>query len=181
MAKSAGQFLRLKSLMDANYDPMVYRYLCLTAHYRTQLSFGWDNLEACRSALERLQKMCHQWGEPGEPDADLVMQFDAHINNDLNLPRALALTWDLLRKADIPDASKKATLLHFDRIFGLRLGEWQPDELDIPAEVEELLRKRESARLEKSWQEADLLRDKILAAGYQIEDTPAGPRLISKA
>ena len=180
MAKSAGQFLRLQSLVEADYDPMVYRYLCLTAHYRTQLSFGWDSLTACRSALARLRKMCFQWGEPGEPDADLVMQFDAHINNDLNLPRALALTWDL-RTTDIPDANKKATLLHFDRVFGLRLGEWQPDELDIPAEVEELLKERESARLEKRWQEADSLRDKILAAGYQIEDTPAGPRLISKA
>jgi len=176
MAKSAGEFVQIQSLIDANYDPLVYRYLCLTAHYRTQLSFGWDNLKACGVALDRLQRMCHEWGEPGEPDTGFIERFEAHINNDLNMPRALALTSDL-RKADISDASKKATLLHFDRVFGLKLAEWQPDQLLIPEEVEKWLQERESARTEKRWQEADLLRDKILEAGYQIEDTPEGPRL----
>ncbi|MDP7145984.1 MAG: cysteine--tRNA ligase [Pseudomonadales bacterium] len=178
MAKSAGQMVRLQSLLDANYDPLVYRYLCLTAHYRTQLSFGWDSLEACGVALGRLQKSCYEWGEPSEPDADFVTRFEDHINNDLNMPRALALTHDL-RRADIPDANKKATLLHFDRVFGLRLDEWRPDRLVVPEEVERWLQQRESARSEKDWQQADLLRDKILAAGYQVEDRPEGPRVVS--
>lgn len=178
MAKSTGQFLRLQSLIDTNYDPLVYRYLCLTAHYRTQLSFSWDNLAACGVALGRLQKSCYEWGAPGEADADFVKRFEAHINNDLNMPRALALTHDL-RRTDMPDASKKATLLHFDRVFGLKLAEWRPDVQVIPQEVEKLVQQRQLARAEKRWQQADLLRDKILAAGYQVEDTPEGPRIIS--
>lgn len=178
MAKSTGQFLRLQSLIDTNYDPLVYRYLCLTAHYRTQLSFSWDNLAACGVALGRLQRSCYEWGAPGEADADFVKRFEAHINNDLNMPRALALTHDL-RRTDMPDASKKATLLHFDRVFGLKLAEWRPDVQVIPQEVEKLVQQRQLARAEKRWQQADLLRDKILAAGYQVEDTPEGPRIIS--
>ncbi|HSR32728.1 MAG TPA: cysteine--tRNA ligase, partial [Anaerolineae bacterium] len=102
--------------------------------------------------------------------------FTEQINDDLNMPRALAVTWDLVR-SDLPPSTKKATLLEFDSVLGLRLAEWKPAEVDVPEEVTALADQRQQARLEKRWQNADALRDQIRAAGYEVEDTPQGPRL----
>ena len=55
MAKSAGEFLRVQSLIERGYDPLVYRYLCLTAHYRTQMSFSWEAMDAAATALDRMR------------------------------------------------------------------------------------------------------------------------------
>jgi cysteinyl-tRNA synthetase len=92
------------------------------------------------------------------------------------MPRALALTWELV-KSDLPAATKKATILEFDRVLGLGLAEWEPVEEEIPAEILELAEQRQQARIEKRWADADALRDQITAAGYMIEDTAEGPRI----
>jgi cysteinyl-tRNA synthetase len=99
-----------------------------------------------------------------------------HINSDLNMPRAVALTWELV-KSDLPASTKKATLCEFDKVLGLRLAEWEPPKEIVSDEVLALVQQREQARAEKRWQDADTLRDQIVAAGYEIEDTPQGPRV----
>ncbi|HVR94322.1 MAG TPA: cysteine--tRNA ligase, partial [Casimicrobiaceae bacterium] len=129
MAKSAGEFLRLQTLIDRGYDPLAFRYLCLTAHYRTQLNFTWDALDAAAKGLDRLRNGVFALGETGangaEADAGYRERFTAEINDDLNLPRALALAWEVLR-GNLGVDTKKATLLDFDRVFGLGLGIWAP-------------------------------------------------------
>ena len=176
MAKSAGEFLRLQTLLDRGYDPLAYRYFCLNAHYRSKLNFNWESLAGAAKALDRLRTMAYEWGSPGAIDEDYLDQFQAQVNDDLNLPRALALAWDLTR-SELPAATKKATLLFFDQILGLRLSDWQPAEAVIPDAVADWLSQRQNARREKRWQEADRLRDQIQSAGFEIEDTPSGPRL----
>jgi cysteinyl-tRNA synthetase len=174
MAKSAGEFLRLKSLTDRGYDPLAYRYLCLTAHYRSQLNFTWDALNAAATALDRMREGFHALPEGGKPDAEFVDRFTAEINADLNAPRALAVAWQLLR-GDLVDLSvTKATLAAFDRVFGLRLAEWRPREEAIPDSVRALAAARSAARARRDWPEADRLRSELSAAGWEVEDRADG-------
>ena len=176
MAKSDGSFLRLQDLMDRGYDPLAYRYYCLNAHYRSKLSFTWEGLRGATTALDRIRAACYEWGNGGIADQDRVDRFRWHINSDLNLPRALASTWELL-KSNLPDIVKKATLREFDQVLGLRLFEWEPPQEVVPDEIMALVQQRQRARAGGRWQEADVLRGRIRAAGYVVEDTPQGPRV----
>lgn len=176
MSKSSGEFLRLQVLIDRGYDPLAYRLFCLGAHYRAKLNFTWEGLDSAQKSLDRLRNLIYEWDTAGEPDAGYVAQFTEQVNDDLNTPRALAVAWEVAR-SDLPPAVRKATLLVFDRVFGLKLGEWQPPQEEIPAEIMALVQRRQAARAQKNWAEADALRQQIIAAGYEIEDTPQGPRL----
>lgn len=176
MGKSAGNFLRLKTLTDHGYEPLMWRFFCLGAHYRTKLNFTWDGLDSAGMTLNRLRIMAYEWGLPGTPDEEYLERFSEHVNDDLNMPRALALTWDLV-KSKLPFSTKKATLLEFDKIFGLRLANWQPATEVVPSEITVLVKQRQQARKKKRWQDADLLREQILVLGYEIEDTKEGPRV----
>jgi len=172
MGKSAGNFLRVQDLIDRGYDPLAYRYLCLGAHYRSHLTFSWDTLDAAVTGLDRLRDFVYGWGAPGRISESWMDTFAAFVNEDLNIARAIALAWDLT-KSDLSDADKKATVLKFDEVLGLRLGEWAP--AAVPVEMLELAEQRQSARQTKQWAEADALRDQITEAGYEVRDTPDGP------
>lgn len=180
MAKSAGEFLRLQVLMEKGYDPLAYRFFCMSASYRAKLNFNWEGLDGAAKALERMRTAVYELGAPGTPDKASLETFCSYINDDLNLPRAVALAWDLL-KSDLPAPVKKATLLEFDKVFGLKLAEWEPKEEEIPAEFVEMLEARRQARAEKRWKDADAIRDQITAAGYEILDTPQGSKLKKKS
>ncbi len=93
------------------------------------------------------------------------------------MPQALASAWDLV-KSDLPAAAKKATLLAFDQVLGLRLEEWQPPaEKAIPEEIMALVGQRQQAREEKNWQRADEIRLQIATAGFEVKDTADGPQV----
>lgn len=179
MAKSRGEFLRIQSLLDRGIDPLAYRYYCLNANYRSKLRFSWESLEGAATAFERLRKMSHALGEAGPVNEEMMDAFQERINGDLNMPRALALTWELIR-SDLPDAVKKGTLLQFDRVLGLGLAEWEPEEEVVPEEIWALAHERSEARTQKQWQKADEIRDKIAAAGYELEDTVDGTHVHAK-
>ena len=176
MSKSSGEFLRLQSLIERGYDPLAYRFFLLSAHYRAKLNFNWESLDGANKALDRLRLAAYEWGKPGQVNQNYLDDFTRQINDDLNLPRALAVTWDLAR-SDLSPATKKATLLEFDKILGLNLAQWQPVAEAIPAGLQALLEERQQARQEKRWQDADRIRQEIIDAGYELEDTPQGPRL----
>jgi cysteinyl-tRNA synthetase len=176
MSKSLGGFIRLQTLMEQGYDPLAYRYFCLNAHYRTKLSFTLEGLDGAATALDRLRAASYGWGKAGTPDPTYVGRFAGQVNQDLNTPRAVAVTWELV-KSDLDEATKKATLLVFDRVLGLRLAEWEPLRDEVPDEILALVVQRQQARAEKRWAEADGLRAQIWAAGYEVEDTAEGPRV----
>ena len=179
MSKSSGEFMRLQTLIDRGYDPMAYRFFCLSALYRAKLNFTWESLDGAATALDRLRTIAYEWGEPGNINEDYAEQFTSHINDDLNMPRALATTWDLV-KSDLPAPTRKATLLLFDKVLGLRINEWQPPQEKIPQEIMQLVDQRQQARSEKRWGDADKLRQQITQAGFEVEDTPQGPRIKSR-
>ena len=128
------------------------------------------------TALGRLRSAFHGWEDSGPPDQECIGRFQGQINDDLNPPRALAVSWDLVRSR-LPEAVKKATLLGFDQVLGLDLAQWLPATEAIPEAIADLVTAREQARREKRWQDADALRGQIIAAGYTVEDTPAGSRV----
>ena len=179
MGKSVGNFLRVQTLIERGYDPLAWRMFCLNAHYRAKLNFTWDGLDGAATSLERLRNTVFDWGAPGEVDGEYRQKFLETVNDDLNMPRAIALTWELV-KSDLPEATKKATILLFDQVLGLRLAEWRPTEETIPEAIITLVQQRQQARQEKRWKDADVLRDQVTGAGYEIEDTPQGPRLRRK-
>jgi len=177
MSKSSGDFLRLQLLRDRGYDPLAYRYLCLTAHYRSQLSFSWEALDAAQTALQRLRSGFHALdASPADADRDLVARFMARLNDDLNFPQALALTWEVLR-SDLPPPVRRATLCHFDRALGLGLADWQPPAVEVPPEVQSLAEARWAARKARDWAEADRLRHEIEAHGWTMKDAKDGYRI----
>jgi cysteinyl-tRNA synthetase len=177
MSKSSGEFLRLAALQERDIDPLVYRYFCLTAHYRTQMSFSWESLQANGTALKRLYEAAYSWGEAnGEPIAEYMDKFMACVNDDLNMPRALAVAWELIKSSEA-DGRKKATLLAFDQVFGLDIANWQPKSVAVPEDIVVIAEQRQAARQAKDWAKADELRDAALAAGYVIEDSPDGPKI----
>jgi len=181
MAKSAGEFLRLKALTDRGYDPLAYRYLCLTAHYRSQLNFTWDALDAAATGLERMRRGFHALPDGGEPDREYLDRFTAEINDDLNVPKALAIAWELLRGDLVDLRVTRATLAAFDRVFGLGLAAWRPREDAIPEAVHALAAARSAARAAKQWAEADRLRAELHAAGWEMEDRFDGYTLKRRA
>ena len=176
MAKSAGDFLRLQTLIDRGYDPIVYRFFCLSGHYRAKLNFTWESIDGAATALGRLRTAMHGWGAASGMDDGFVAQFTDQVNDDLNMPRALAVVWELVR-SDLHAGVKKGTLLHFDRVLGLGLAEWQPAVTVVPDAILALVDARQTARKEKRWQDADRLRDEIQQAGYELEDTAQGARV----
>ena len=177
MSKSGGDFLRLQTLTDRGIDPLAYRYLCLTAHYRRQLNFSWEALSAAGTALDRLREI--YWHAPlgGRADDVFMKRFADEVNHDLNLPRALAVVWALL-KSDRPEAVKRATLDGFEPVLGLNLAAWKPEVSDIPDAVRSLAEQRQQARMNRQWAVADTLRTRIEALGYALEDAQDGFRLI---
>jgi cysteinyl-tRNA synthetase len=176
MSKSGGDFLRLQSLVEHGVDPLAYRYLCLAAHYRSQLEFSWDGLQAAAIGLQRLRAAYHRWPDSGLADGAWMGRFRDAINNDLNFPVALALVWELVR-SDVSTAARKATLRAMDQVLGLGLDGWRPGSYQIPEAVADLARQRQHAREMRQWQEADRLRSEIKEHGFLVEDTVTGPCL----
>jgi cysteinyl-tRNA synthetase len=111
-----------------------------------------------------------------QPDAAYLARFTDDINDDLNVPRALAVAWEVLR-GDLPPAVRRATLVKFDAVLGLRLAEWRPTEEAVPPDVQALAEARAEARRSKAWAEADRLRAALADAGWEMEDLAQGFKL----
>lgn len=179
MAKSGENFLTLQALIDKGFDPLAYRYFVLQAHYRSELQFSWEALEAAQSALRSLQNLVRGWGEPKIGCAGYEQDFLAAINDDLNTPKALSILWDLA-KSNYPSAARAKSLLWMDSILGLRLEGYVSKPLAIPEEVTKLVYEREQARQSKDFTKSDQLREDIASKGYIVEDTASGPKLSPK-
>ncbi len=179
MAKSGEGFITLSTLNKKNINPLAYRYLCLSAHYRSPLSFNWDNLIATQNALSNLCHIISRYPKPSRVIEKEKEKFLAAINNDLDTPQVLAILWDLI-KSDHPNNEKMATILEFDKVLGLGLDKIKKISSKIPNEIEELRQEREELRQQKKWSEADQIRKKIENSGFTIEDTSQGSTIYKR-
>ncbi|HOX96796.1 MAG TPA: cysteine--tRNA ligase [bacterium] len=177
MSKSSGNFFTLSSLEEMGYHPLSYRYLCLGSHYRSKLNFSVQALEgAQRAYMKILNYMALPTKEKGKVNQKYGRLFSDALNDDLNVPKGLAVVWDLLKNEDVSLADTQATLLNWDAVLGLRLHEAKQvlqeiDELQtVPDNVKELAEKRWQAKKARNWEEADSYRDQVLSLGFVIED-----------
>jgi len=182
MSKSKGEFLTIAAVIKKGYDPLAYRYFCLGTHYRKPLMFSWEAMDAAQNALHKLRNKVLELlekSEEGKGATEIYKEgFQKSISDDLNMPQALAVVWSMLKNEEASNKEKYKTLVEFDRVLGLGLDKIK--KLTLPKEIEALLEKREDARLNKRWKEADQIRDKLKKEGYIIEDSPTGP-VIKKA
>jgi len=178
MAKSIGNIITLKDLKEQGYDPLDYRYFLLGAHYRTPLTFSWDALEAGQNAFKKLKREFLSWQQvDGQVLETWEEKFHQAINDDLNMPQALAVMWDLVKSKE-KNADKRETLLKFDLVLGLKLKDLNPEA--IPTEIKELAEKRLEARKQKDFELADSYRKEIQVLGWEIEDTEDGYELVKE-
>ncbi len=195
IAKSDGNTVYLSEIIEKGFHPYAFRYLLLGAHYRQPSNFTWEALSASQTAFLKLRKLADELPHGGsvfpEPYA---RRFHEHLNDDLDTPGALAALWEMVNDNDIDPANLRTGLVQADTVLGLGLSdvdtvasEMYRKELgatvaskDIPPHLIELLATRERARAEKKWDAADAARTEIESAGYVIEDTKDGPRLVAK-
>lgn len=177
MSKSKGNFLTLQSLIDEGYDPLDYRYFCLSAHYRTQLQFSFEALDSARTARTAInQRLIDLYNKTttseilSELGKTYRNEFYENATNDLSMPKALAVVWNCLKDTNLSDGEKLKLAFDFDTVLGLKLEETCSKSLVIAPEVLVLIEKRKEARENKDWAASDLLRDEILKAGYRVKD-----------
>ncbi len=184
MSKSSGGFIILKTLTDRGYNPLVYRYFCLTAHYRSELIFSWQNLDAAKNSFNSLRnKVLEIKANLARKEIcnDKIVKYKRKflkvVNDDLNMPQALALFWNILKEDKLNNNEKYALILDFDKVFGLNLDNLKEEKFDLPKEILDLLEQREKARKEKNFRLSDDLRMRIRAKGFFVEDSDQGQKV----
>ncbi len=176
MSKSLGNFYTLRDLIEKGIDPLAFRLWLCTAHYRTQTNFTLDAVEGSQVALGRLYEAFKNLGEDvGLVEHSYKNRFITFMDDDLDIPKALALLWELIHDNEVSDTDKKATMLDFDTVFGFGLSDLKTE--IISEEVTTLVREREQARTDKDWAKSDKLRDKIKDLGYEVSDTDDGSKV----
>jgi len=194
MSKSLGNYYTLQDLLDRGYDWRTIRFFLLSGHYRKQLNLTFKALDSARSAVKSLVDFIQRLSEVNIDIYDekiskmadkMVEEFVGYINDDLDMPKALASLFKYIRyfnKALNENRIGKRNakeilnnLLELDRILGLKLNEFI--EIKIPVEILKLVEIREEARKRKDYETADKIREEIRRRGYIIEDTPSGPRI----
>ena len=180
MSKSLGNVYLLKDIINKGFNPLSYRLFTYSSHYRNKLNFTWEAMEAAEKSLERLKKgyKAHLEGKD-EVDENIVNEYEEKfhkaINDDLNMPLAMGVVWEVVR-SDRKSPKLAKLLLKFDSVMGLKIDEEDKKEVnvEIPEEILKLIEERKKARENKNWEESDRLRDIIKEKGYNVKDTKEG-------
>ena len=188
MSRSKGNVVLVSTLKEAGIDPMAFRYLLLTAHYRSKLNFtdesitaaqnGLNNLRADLASLPPVEVSGSQepWSEAAQQVQDA---FHVAINDDLDLPTALSITREVARNNKIAPAERRRLILDFDRVLGLRLDTVESKTPRVLSdEALALVRERDAARAARDWKRSDQLRDELKALGFEVRDTAKGTELV---
>lgn len=181
MSKSLGNFKTMREIFE-QYNPMVVRYMILSAHYRAPIDFSNDNLEQAKNTLDRIHEfMLNAKESKNKIDKELLdstkKEFLASLDNDFDTPKALAVIFNFIREVNKQGNGKQAydLMIEIDKILGLNLDKLKKDK--IPEKVKELVKQREKARNDKDWAKADKLRDTIKELGFVVEDSKDGQKI----
>ncbi len=166
MSKSSGKIATIEDLEKKGYSALDYRYFILTAHYKSQLNFSLKNLDNAKNSLRRLKNIISEIKDDKKINKKYLVDFEKAINNDLDMPNALAVLWRLVR--DKTASGKIGAIKKMDEVFCLDL--LKKEKIVIPVEVKKLIDEREDARNKKDWAKADFLRQKIRKLGFKIDD-----------
>jgi cysteinyl-tRNA synthetase len=185
MGKSEGNFLTLKVLQKKGFKPLEYRYFLLNAHYRHPLVFTEKAMTSAKNGFKNLVKKMVELKKQAQQNVEVNQEnikenlnlFTEAINDDLNTPRTLAVVWKTIDDKQLTTEEKVALLEKFDEVLGLDLAnakEESDHNNDIPEEVLSLIQKRQEARQNKQWADADELRKQIHDLGYEVLDSKTG-------
>lgn len=179
MSKSLGNTYLVQDLIDKGYDPLAYKMLCFTSHYRNKLNFTWEALSSAQNSLIKLKEgyAKHQEGKENIEETlitEYKQRFLEAINDDLNMPVAMSVIWEIIKN---PRKSKQLAdlLLDFDKVLGIKIDEpVKQKQEELPKDILDLIEKRKQARQEKNWALSDELRDLIKEKGYAVKDSKDG-------
>ena len=192
MAKSIGNISRVVDLLEAGVNARALRYALISVHYRQGIDYSDASLDAAAAAIDRLDALVgalEAYREERPAAADLRAeldaaraQFDAALDDDLNVSAALAALFDVVRELNRRIAERALSTddaeiaLAFLRELDTVLGVLPDESADLPEGAAELLAEREAARAGRDWAASDRLRDDLLALGLAVEDTRDGQR-----
>ncbi len=178
MSKSLNNLYTLQDLADRGYEPPVYRMFQFTSSYRNKINFTWEAMESAKVALNRLREGYLRHKEGTETiEKEMIQKYEEKflnaINDDLNMPVAMSVVWEVLKN---PQKSKelKDLLLKFDAVLGFDLAHYEKQEESLSDEILELVKQRDEARQTKNWAESDRIRDILIKKGYLVKDTKEG-------
>jgi cysteinyl-tRNA synthetase len=178
MAKSNGEFLRLQSIIDKSVAPLAFRYYLLTVHYRSEIAFSFEALEASANAYAKLTNWCTEHTSiEGATNTEYLNKFNTALYNDLSTSTCIATMWNLIKDDTVLDTDKYATIMKMDEVLGLGLSTINSK---VAENIQELIRIRDEARANKNWPESDSLRDQIEKEGYIVKDTESGTKVYKK-
>ena len=180
MSKSLGNVYLLQDIIQKGYDPLVYKLFCYSIQYRKKLNFTWEGMDAAAVSLERLREgyQKHKQGEEfvsNEEIADYETRFHEAINDDLNMPVAMSIVWEVV-KANKKSKRLAELLKQFDTVMGLNIEENKQEKKteEIPEEIKDILEQRKQARESKDWKTSDELRDRLKELGFSVRDSKDG-------
>jgi cysteinyl-tRNA synthetase len=189
MSKSLGNFFTLRDLLAKGWTGREVRYALISAHYREQLNFTFDGLQAARSALQRIDAFLLKLQEIAQSPASeldeldrVIVIFIGQLDDDLNISGALGRLFDFIRFINTKIAEGSLQPLEAQAIldgwkrFDEVLGFGMPTKSEVPHEIQQLVEERQAARKAKDFKRSDEIRDQLAASGWTIEDTPQGPR-----
>ena len=183
MSKSLGNVYTLDQLQEKGIEPLAYKLFCFTAHYRTKLNFTFETAQANQKALTRLREgFVKQLEGTQKIEEAQIKEYENRfletINDDLNIPAAMGIIWEIVRSQK---QSKQFAelLLKFDQVLGLDLANSktyleQAKNIELPEEIQKLVEERIKARQEKNWALSDEIRDTLEEKGYIVKDTKEG-------
>lgn len=186
MSKSLGNTYTISQLQEKGIAPLAFRLFCFTSHYRNKLNFTFEGAYGAQKALERLYDGYVKNVNGTDVVEESVIKeykdkFDNFVNDDMNIPGAMSVVWEVVRNAKKSSQFSKL-LLEFDKVLGLDiinsekyLEEFKNSQAEeLPDEIKELVEQRKQARANKDWNKSDELRDLIISKGYSIKDTKDG-------
>ena len=183
MSKSKGKFLTISSLEEKGFSPLAFRLCCLGAHYRSRLTFSWDNMQSAQKSLNRLQRHVTKLQESQSPTdttdttavSNYLTAFEDALANDLHCPKALATLWEVVGDSSLNPTDALHLIETFDNVLGLELLSTSTNsKQEVPEEVISLVQQREEARKLRNWEESDRLRDEIKSHNYLVKDIADG-------
>jgi cysteinyl-tRNA synthetase len=197
VSKSTGGLYTVSDLEELKFMPLEFRYFCLNTHYRKQLSFSIEILKGAKKSYERLYNIIiklktkkdsntqenkefsgHQKSKRFLSETKnyekYIKEFNDYINDDLNMPKALSVLWEVLRDNEIGNVEKLELCYEFDKVFGLSIKDMKEDKLEVDKDIQDLIDKRELARSAKDFELADKIRDELKQKGIVLQDSKNG-------
>ncbi len=171
MSKSLGNLITIKDIESRKISPLAFRYLTFQTHYRSEMNFTWESLDAAQTALQKLYETASSLTQVNEyADIDYMGRFMDALEQDLNMPKAISILWEVVRSQKIEDSVRAKTIQEMDTVLGLEIFENSKKQLKIPPNVMRLVEERDAFKKNRQYTHADHARNKIEKMGYILKD-----------